>query len=109
MQRMAMVINLRPDRKADYLRLHTYVWPEILAQISRCNIRNYSIFLKEPENILFGYWEYHGSDFAADAARMAADPKTQEWWKLTDPCQARFETAAEGEWWSMLNEVFHHD
>jgi L-rhamnose mutarotase len=109
MQRMAMAIHLKPEKKAEYIRLHADVWPEILAQISRSNIRNYSIFLKEPENILFGYWEYHGTDFATDAARMAADPKTQEWWALTDPCQTPFDTAAEGERWSMLNEVFHHD
>lgn len=44
---------------------------------SRSNIRNQSIFLKEPEKLLLGYWEYHGSDFEADAAKMAADPRTQ--------------------------------
>ena len=69
MQRMAMVIHLKPEKKAEYLRLHAQPWPEILAQISACNIRNYSIFLKEPEDILFGYWEYHGTDFEADMAR----------------------------------------
>lgn len=109
MQRMAMVIHLKPEKKAEYLRLHAEPWPEILAQISACNIRNYSIFLKEPEDILFGYWEYHGQDFAADAARMAADPRTQEWWALTDPCQTPFATAAGGEWWAMMKEVFHND
>ena len=60
----------------------------MLATIAACKIRNFSIFLKEPENLLFAYWEYHGSDFAADAARMAADPVTRDWWALTDPCQA---------------------
>ena len=67
MQRMGMVIGLKPDKIAEYKRLHAAVWPEILAMISACNIRNYSIFLREPENLLFGYWEYHGADFAADA------------------------------------------
>ena len=87
MQRMGMVIGLKPERIAEYKRLHAAVWPEILAMISACNIRNYSIFLKEPENLLFGYWEYHGADFAADAAKMAADPRTQEWWAVCMPCQ----------------------
>ena len=109
MQRMGMVIGLRPEKIAEYKDLHANAWPEILDQISRCNIRNYTIFLKEPENLLFGYWEYHGTDFAADAAKMAADPKTQEWWALTDPCQAPLEHRAEGEWWAMMEEVFHHD
>ncbi len=40
---------------------------------------------------------------------MAADPVTQEWWKLTAPCQQGLETRGEGEWWSTMEELFHHD
>lgn len=109
MQRMGMVIGLKPEKIAEYKRLHAAVWPEILDMISKCNIRNYSIFLKEPENLLFGYWEYHGPDFEADAAKMAADPKTQEWWDVCMPCQQPLETRKDGEWWAMMPEVFHHD
>ena len=109
MQRMGMVIGLKPDRVAEYKRLHAAVWPDVLQMISACNIRNYSIFLKEPENLLFGYWEYHGTDFEADAARMAADPKTREWWDVCMPCQEPFETREDGEWWAMMDEVFHLD
>lgn len=109
MQRMGMVIGLKPEKIAEYKRLHAAVWPEILDMISRCNIRNYSIFLREPENLLFGYWEYHGSDFEADAAKMAADPKTQEWWDVCMPCQEPLGTRKDGEWWAMMEEVFHHD
>jgi L-rhamnose mutarotase len=106
---MGMVIGLKPEKVAEYKRLHANAWPEILDMISKCNIRNYSIFLREPENLLFGYWEYHGTDFEADAAKMAADPKTQEWWDVCMPCQAPLETRKEGEWWAMMEEVFHHD
>jgi len=109
MQRMAMVIGIKPEHIPEYKRLHADTWPEILQGISDCNIRNYSIYLKEPENLLFGYWEYHGSDFDADAAKMAADPKTQEWWDICMPMQEPLETRKEGEWWSMMQEVFHHD
>jgi len=109
MQRMGMVIGLAPDKVAEYRRLHAAVWPDVLAMISACGIRNYSIFLKEPENLLFGYWEYHGVDFAADAAKMAADPTTQAWWAVCMPCQAPLATRADGEWWAMMDEVFHHD
>jgi L-rhamnose mutarotase len=109
MQRMGMVIGLKPEKIAEYKRLHAAVWPEILSMISTCNITNYSIFLKEPENLLFGYWEYTGTDFAADAAKMAADPKTQEWWDVCMPCQAPLATRKDGEWWAMMDEVFHHD
>ena len=109
MQRMAMVIGIKPEKIDEYKELHANAWPEILDQISQCNIRNYSIFLREPENLLFGYWEYHGSDFAVDAAKMAEHPKTKDWWALTDLCQTPLETRADTEWWAMMEEVFHHD
>ncbi|MGQ7846124.1 L-rhamnose mutarotase [Granulosicoccus sp. 3-233] len=109
MQRMGMVIGLNADKVAEYKRLHADVWPGVLAKISECNIRNYTIFLKEPENLLFAYWEYHGSDFAADAALMAADPETQRWWSVCKPCQNPLETRKEGEWWAMMEDVFHLD
>ena len=109
MQRMGMVIGLRPDKVEVYKRLHAAVWPEILDKISDCNITNYSIYLKQPENLLFGYWEYRGADFAADAARMAADPRTKDWWAVCMPCQEPLPDRRDGEWWAMMEEVFHHD
>lgn len=109
MQRMGMVIGIKPDKIADYKRLHAAVWPDVLAQIADSNIRNYSIFLREPENLLFGYWEYLGKDLQADLAEMAKDRRTQEWWALTDPCQSPLPSRAEGEQWAMMAEVFHTD
>jgi len=109
MQRMAMVIGVKPDRIEEYKRLHAATWPDVLAQIRSSNIKNYSIFLREPENLLFGYLEYHGADFTADMARMAQDPKTQEWWTHTDPCQTPLASASKDEHWVMMTEVFHTD
>ena len=104
MQRMGLCLGLKPEAIAEYKRLHADVWPGVLQ-----NIRNYSIYLMEPENLLFAYFEYHGTDFAADSARMAADPVTQEWWKICGPMQVPFETRKEGEWWASMEEVFHTD
>jgi L-rhamnose mutarotase len=109
MQRMGFVLGIKPEHIKEYKRVHAAVWPEVLATISACNIRNYSIYLKEPENLLFAYFEYHGRDFAADSAKMAADPKTQEWWALCGPMQAPLVTRKDGEWWASMEEVFHHD
>lgn len=109
MHRMGMVIGIRPERIAEYKRLHAAVWPKVLARIAASNIRNYTIYLREPENLLFGSWEYHGTDFAADSAAIAADPVTQEWWHLCGPCQVPLDSRAEGEWWAMMEEVFHTD
>jgi L-rhamnose mutarotase len=111
MKRYGMVIRLQPDKVDEYERLHAAVWPGVLARISACNLRNYSIFLQrldDGRHYLFAYFEYSGSDFAADMARMAADPETQRWWKLTEPCQDPLATRAHGEWWTSMREVFHH-
>lgn len=108
-QRHGQVIGLNADAIAEYKRLHADVWPKVLEIIESCNIRNYSIFLKEPENIMFAYFEYVGEDFDADMAKMAADPETQRWWDVCMPLQKPLETRAEGEWWAEMEEVFHND
>jgi L-rhamnose mutarotase len=109
MKRMGMVIGIRPERIAEYKTTHAAVWPEVLAKITDCSMKNYTIFLREPENLLFAYFEYHGHDWAVDAAKMAADPKTQEWWAIHMPMQAPLVTRRQGDWWAMAEEVFHHD
>jgi L-rhamnose mutarotase len=109
MKRYGSVIGLSEEGKAEYRALHAAVWPGVLAKIADCNIRNYSIFLKEPENLMFSYFEYHGTDFAADMARMAADPETQRWWAINMPLQLPLDTRKDGEWWADLTEIFHVD
>jgi len=107
-----MVIGIRPEKIEEYKALHAAAWPGVLKTIRECNIRNYSIYLKEVENgkfYLFSYFEYAGKDFAADMKKMAADPVTQKWWKATDPCQIPVPARADGEFWSRMEEVFHTD
>jgi L-rhamnose mutarotase len=107
MQRYGSLIRLKPEKLAEYKELHAHVWPEVLKTIRECNIRNYSIYFKD--GFLFSYFEYHGNDFAADMQKMAADPQTIAWWKLTDPCQEPLKTRKEGEWWASMEEFFHTD
>lgn len=78
MQRYGSVIGIHPEKITENMRLQK-VWPYVLEIIKTCNISNYSIFLREPEYLLFSYFEYHGSDFAKDMAHMAAEPGTQVW------------------------------
>ncbi len=107
MQRYGQVIGVRPEHIEAYERVHRDVWPEVLATIHACNMRNYSIF--RYGNLLFAYFEYVGDDFDADMRRMAADPKTQEWWAVCEPMQDPVPEAREGEWWHAIPEVFHTD
>lgn len=106
MERMGLVLNLRPDAAQEYKRLHATVWPGIVKLIADCNIHNYSIFLKQPENLLFAYFEYGGTDFQADMARMASNPEMRRWWDICEPLQEPLSTRAAGEWWARMEQVF---
>lgn len=107
MQRYGWVIGLKPEAVAQYKACHAAVWPEVLAMIRECHIRNYSIYLKD--NLLWGYYEYHGTDHEADMQKMAAHAKTREWWSLVGPMQQPLATRAPGEWWASAEEIFHMD
>lgn len=111
MKRYGMVIGLESSKIEEYKELHENVWPDILDKISDCNITNYSIFLRTLNGayFLFSYFEYVGTDFDADMSKMAADPRTQEWWALCSPCQTPLEDRQDGEWWAAMEEVFHHN
>lgn len=112
-QRFGWAIGIKPDQIAKYKELHANAWPEVLSKLRECNCHNYSIYLGElapGQFYLFSYLEYTGTDFDGDMAKMAADPKTQEWWKLTDPTQIPLSTRkAADRWWMTLEEVFHLD
>ncbi len=106
-KRYGSVIKVKAEKFEEYKKLHAAVWPHVLKKITECNIRNYSIYHKD--GFLFSYFEYVGDDFEADMEKMAADKKTQEWWKITDPMQEPLDTRAEDEWWAGMEEVFHYD
>ena len=107
MKRYGQIIGVDPQQFESYKEYHAAVWPDVLKMITECNIRNYSIFHKD--GLLFAYFEYIGEDFAADMAKMVADPTTQKWWEIMEPMQRPVENRAEGEWWANMEEVFHLD
>ncbi len=112
MKRYGMVLGLRAEKIAEYKKLHKAVWPEVLKTIKQCRIENYSIFLRQLDDgrhYLFAYFEYTGTDFAADMAKMAADPATQKWWSICKPLQQPLANVGPGEWWGEMEEVFHCD
>ena len=102
-----MTIGIKREKVALYKKLHADVWPEVLENLTELNCRNYSIYLRG--NLLFGYMEYHGDDYEGDMKLMAENKKIQEWWSICGPCQEPLTDRKNGEWWSEMEEVFHHD
>jgi len=107
MKRYGQVIRLKSGVYDSYTKYHADVWPGILAKISECNIRNYSIYHKD--GFLFAYFEYVGVDFDGDMKKMGDDPLTQKWWDIMKPMQEPLSTRSSGEWWANMTEVFHLD
>ena len=111
-KRVGMVIGVKPRMVESYVLIHKYTWPEVLQKIYEGNIREFSIYLYKlaDKYYIFGYYEYVGDAFNADMATMDNDPATKAWIKFTDEgCQLPIPTRAEGEWWAVMEEVFHYD
>lgn len=107
MRRFGCVIGLNPERREEYLALHSAVWPAVEERLRLSHFTNYTIFVFG--DLLFAYYEYTGDDYEADAAAIAADATTREWWTLTDPCQVRLPGTAEHEQWATMTEAWHLD
>lgn len=111
-QRVGMVIGVKPRMVESYVLIHKYTWPEVLQKICDGNIREYSIYLHKLRDkyYIFSYFEYVGDDFAADMAMIDSGPATIAWMKFTDEgCQLPIPTRAKGEWWAVMEEIFHSD
>ena len=105
-ERHGLVVDVVPEKREEYLRLHAAVWPQVEATLQACNMHNYTIFVLE--NTLFAYYEYTGTDHEADTARIALDPVTREWWTHTDPCQVRIVDERDpGALWQPIDEIWH--
>ena len=107
MRRYGSVIKVKPEKLQEYKDLHAAVWSDVQVMIMACNIRNYSIYYKD--GFLFSYFEYVGNDYERDMAKMAADPATQRWWDECMPCQELLDTRVPGDWWAVMEDVFHQD
>lgn len=75
--RACFVLQLRPERVAEYLAAHEVVWPEMLAALSEAGWSNYSLFLRPEDGLVVGYVET--DDFAAAQKRMAATDVNARW------------------------------
>ncbi len=67
MKRVCFLLQVRPDRLAEYRQRHKEVWPEMRKALQDTGWTNYSLFLGE-DGLLVGYVET--PDFHAALAAM---------------------------------------
>ena len=107
-QRIGMVIGIHPDRISAYEAIHAASHPGVRDLLNNYHMQNFSIFLQQfpsGDYYLFGYYEYTGEDFKADMAKLAAEPRNQEWLSITDPMQIPFPGERS---WSVMREVYYN-
>ena len=106
------IIGLRPEKEAEYRKLHACVWPEVRSAIRKANIRDFNIYIEvvNGKKYLVSHFEYVGKDPDKDFALIAKDPTTKnKWWPLTDACQVVLKGTPTGQQWLPIEQVMHLD
>ncbi len=76
MERYAWKAVVKDGMKAEYVRRHNEIWPELVEVLKQAGIVNYSIW--NVGNELFGYYECEkGADYAARV--QAESPVVDRW------------------------------
>jgi L-rhamnose mutarotase len=78
MERLAFKMKLFKGREAEYKKRHDEIWPELQELLKQKGISEYSIFLDETTNDLFGFLKITD---AANMDKLPAQEVMQRWWK----------------------------
>ena len=104
-QRYGMAVRLKDEKREYYIENHANVWPEVLEELKKINVKNYSIFLKE--DFMFGYLEYEGHNFDGDMATMQKIPIVEKWTNPMIDCFNPFPNNEENNSWVMMDQIFY--
>jgi L-rhamnose mutarotase len=107
-QRIGMVIGIKPNKISAYEALHAASNPGVRDLLTKYHMHNFSIFIHQFDDgkyYLFGYYEYTGTDYKADMAKLSAEPRNQQWLSTTDPLQIPLSGEKS---WAMMQEVYHN-
>ena len=104
MKRVAFKMKLKPGFKDEYIKRHDEVWPGIIELIKRSGISDYSIYLDDETNILFGVQKVSGETSSQD---LGAVEIQQQWWDyMSDIMDVNPDNSPVS---VHLDEVFHMD
>jgi L-rhamnose mutarotase len=103
-QRVCFLLQVRPERLAEYRERHRAVWPEMRAALSGAGWRNYSLFLRD-DGLLVGYLECE--DFQAARQAMEATAVNRRWQAEMGELFVDLEGQRPDERIQPLEEVFH--
>ncbi|MDR6942984.1 L-rhamnose mutarotase [Mucilaginibacter pocheonensis] len=77
MERIAFKMKLFPGFEQEYKKRHDEIWPELVALLKNAEISDYSIFLDEETNSLFGVLTINDRLLLDSLPQQAL---IQQWW-----------------------------
>jgi L-rhamnose mutarotase len=78
MEKIAFKMTLKPGMKAEYIKRHDAIWPELKQLLTDTGVSDYTIFLDEETNTLFGVQQTSGTEGSQDLGKLEI---VQRWWK----------------------------
>jgi L-rhamnose mutarotase len=106
-KRVGMVIEFNPERMDEYLTLHADSNPGVRDLLNKYHVHNFSIWLQQIGELWYEFasYEYTGSDYEADMAALAAEPRNIEWLKVCDPMQIPL-SGSDG--WTEMKQIYYN-
>jgi len=109
MSRHVLTVNLRDDPAAiaAYREHHLHVWPEVIESLRRIGVQHMDIHLLGRRLVMIVEVN-DGIDLRqAFAAHHATKGRVQEWERLMTSLLEPAADAPPGEWWAVMEPVFH--
>ena len=106
-KRFGRVLRLREGVYEEYRKHHQAVWPEVLEDIRRAGITEYTIF--HYDGWLFSYFELAEGKTLDDVAEVVCNsPRSQEWEAFMHTLQEPLPESGDEVWWVPMEEVFRY-
>jgi L-rhamnose mutarotase len=107
--RLVLTVNLKdePGSVEAYSRLHREVWPDVQASLRQAGVDQMDIYLLGHRLVMVVEMR-DGADYRiAFKTHAASTPRVAEWERLMKSLQEPSEEARAGEWWAVMEPVFH--
>lgn len=79
MERIAFKMKLNKGQKEAYKKRHAAIWPELKQLLKEAGVCEYSIFLDEETNTLFGFQKVSANTSSQDLGQKEI---VQKWWQF---------------------------
>lgn len=102
MKRIAFKMQLKDGQKEAYVRRHNEIWNELKRLLQESGVHEYSIFLDDETNILFGFQKVNGDKGSQDLGQLDI---VKKWWDfMSDIIEVNEDSSPVT---VALNEVFY--